>query len=196
MNHKTYFLIFYLIKCILLIEYNSFTNQCGPNKDLEKSISKKEDCTNSKDDSGQLCCFLEGEQDLVYKSCCILIPENTTKNRVAVIKNMTEVATKLKIDCGGVKNFTSDCGKKKENPSSVKDCKEFESEQCCFVKIKSNDFEGTACRKFNDMTRTKIGQSVIAAKTIGATLEISCYSEKFFDINNFLLIIYILLLLL
>ena len=193
MNHKTYFLLFYLIKYIQTI-YDSFMNECGPynNTENESIIPTRNNCINeSANAHNKTCCFLEGEKDLKYRTACVLI-NDTQEERISLLKEMKEVATKLKIDCGNEKNLTSDCGPK--DPSSVRECEFDKSKQCCFVKIKSEDFNGSACKRFKNMTRTKIGQTVIAAKTVGATLEIACYCRKFFDINYFLLIIYILFL--
>lgn len=180
---------FYLRKFFLFIYFlttisskrDSFKNECGPYNGIEDTVlmPKLSDCT--KDTTtprgeNQKCCIVEGEKDLISRSSCILIEDIQTA-RIQVIEDLSEIATKLKVDCGTSKEFKSDCGQ--DSPSSEDDCKSDDGEgKCCFIKIESSQFTGNACRKFKDININTIGEAVVAAKTVGATLEVKCNYTK------------------
>ena len=189
-----------LIKLLLLLinffhfiksAHNSFKNECGPYKGLEDSflMPKKEDClSDSSPTSPNKCCYVEGEKNLIKRTACVVI-ENDSEERIKLIQDLSEIATKIKVDCGQQKVFESDCGinGKKEKEDCFGD---HDNDKCCFVKISSPQFKGQGCKKFSDISLNDIGEAVVAAKTVDAELEVECGS--FF--LNMSLIAYILIL--
>ena len=151
----------------------SFKNDCGPFQGLENPIlmPKKEDCINS----GSTCCYVEGEKNLIKRTACITI-DSGSDARIKYIQDLSEIATKIKVDCGQQKVFESDCG---INPQKNKDdCFADKSNgKCCFIKINSPQFEGQGCRRFASITLNDIGEAVVAAKTVDADLEVECISN-------------------
>ena len=99
---------------------------------------------------------------------------------------MSEVATKLKVNCISEKKFSSDYGS--ISPNSVNDCEDSSIEEyCCYVKIESKQFNGSACRKFDEINNNIIGEAVVAAKTVDAKLDVKCTKGSFIKNNVFLL---------
>ena len=159
---------------ILIKSHDSFKNECGPYSGLDDEVimPKREDCIDPTDTSTTKCCFLEGEKDLIKRTACVLIIDNPD-SRIELIQELSEIATKLKVDCGSTKSFTSDCGS--SNPSSEKDCSGGSSgKKCCFVKITSPQFTGQACKEFESIDINTIGEAVVAAKTVNAELDVKC----------------------
>lgn len=177
------FLKFVLLVCLIIFtsqKRDSFKNECGPHNGVEDvvKIQKLEDCIGDSQtprEDGLKCCLVEGEKDLVARSSCVLIKDDE-KSRIELIEELSEIATKLRVDCGQPKKFKSECGKDKNaEPSSQEDCQNgSDSEKCCFIKIDSPQFKGSACRIFKDININTIGEAVVAAKTVGATLEVKC----------------------
>ena len=103
-----YIKIFLLLYFLELIKsaHDSFKNECGPYVGLEDEVimPKKEDCINSPASGNQKCCFLEGEKDLLRRTACVLIEDNSEK-RIELIQELSEIATKLKVDCNSKKKF-------------------------------------------------------------------------------------------
>ena len=154
--------------------HNSFRNECGPYQGLEDDIimPTKEECL--ADTSHSLkCCYVEGEKDLLKRTSCVLINSNSG-DRIELVEELSEIATKVKVDCGVPKEFHSECGNG-DNPDSEKDCSgNSGNRKCCFVKISSPQFNGKACRLFPSIDINTIGEAVVAAKTVGADLEVKC----------------------
>ena len=149
-------------------------------------MPKKEDCL-----SQTGCCYVEGEKNLIHRSACMLV-EGGSDERIKLIQEMNEVATKINVDCGGEKNFVSDCGigEKKEKDDCIADTSD--NYKCCFITIDSPQFVGQACKKFDSIDLNDIGEAVVAAKTINAKLEVFC-NYWFLNINISILISTILL---
>ena len=191
-----------LIKLIFIItnffhfiksSHNSFKNECGPYKGLEDTVlmPKKEDCLNANTDASatQKCCYVEGEKNLLKITACVLL-EDDSEERIKLIQDLGEIATKLNVDCGQEKKFESDCGvgEKKEKSDCFDDPDS--DGKCCFIKISSPQFEGQGCKKFDSISLNDIGEAVVAAKTIDAELEVECES-CFLNINVMILILFI-----
>ena len=184
-------IVFHMIVFNLInSKYDSFKNECGPftGLDDETIMPQKKDCFDSPKTNDLQCCYVEGEKDLSIRRSCILI-ENTSEKRIEVIEELSEIATKVKVDCNTPKEFESNCGTSTD-PNSEKDCSNgYEGDKkCCFVKITSEQFTGKGCREFDSININTIGEAVVAAKTVGAELEVKC--------NSFLLRINIVILLL
>ena len=191
-----YIKIFLLLYFLELIKsaHDSFKNECGPYVGLEDEVimPKKEDCINDNTNYGnQKCCFLEGEKDLLRRTACVLIEDNSEK-RIELIQELSEIATKLKVDCNSKKKFESDCSTSTD-PSSEKDCSDGSSgdEKCCFVKITSPQFNGKACRKFKSIDINVIGEAVVAAKTVNAELDVKC-NFVLLNLNYYFLVLFLL----
>ena len=162
-------------------ERNSFINECGPYEsqetDLNPSIS---DCINSNEklneENVKKCCYVEGYYNLQTRTTCVNVI-NSTEGRISMIEEFSSFSTGIKIECGQQKIFKSDCGN--DNPEETSDCSKYKTDDysCCFISIKSNQFTGNACRKFNHIDQNDIGEAVLAAKTIGASLIVDCYSH-------------------
>ena len=195
-----------IIKLILFLSYfenlvksshNSFKNECGPYTGLEDEVimPKKEECFNSPGSGNLKCCYLEGEKDLLKRSSCVLI-EDLSEKRIELIEELSEIATKLKVDCNSTKNFESDCANDGiAEPKSLNDCsKPSGNQKCCFIRINSPQFSGNACRLFESIDINTIGEAVVAAKTVNAELEVHC---KFFflSLKNTILLLFLLYLL-
>ena len=189
-----------LIKIIFLIyffkfiksKYDSFRNECGPYNGLENDVimPTKEECFSSSSATGPKCCFVEGEKDLSKRSACILI-DDSTENRIEAIEKLSEIATGVNVDCNTNKQFLSDCGENNV-PNSEKDCSDNSlgnGEKCCFVKITSKQFNGKGCKKFKNIDFNTIGEAVVAAKTVGAELEVKCFS--FLLRNNYFILLFL-----
>ena len=181
---------------ILIKSHDSFKNECGPYSGLDDEVimPKREDCIDPTDTSttNPKCCFLEGEKDLIKRTACVLIIDNP-ESRIELIQELSEIATKLKVDCGSTKSFTSDCGS--PNPSSEKDCSGGSSgKKCCFVKITSPQFTGQACKEFESIDINTIGEAVVAAKTVNAELDVKCNYINL-NINYYLFALFLLYLL-
>ena len=176
---------------IIQSSHYSFKNDCGPYKGLEDDVimPTKEDCFNANGEDDKKCCFVEGEKDLRGRTVCLLI-ENTSEKRIEVIEELSQIATKLKVDCNTPKSFEQDCGSSTD-PSSAKDCKDGSSgdEKCCFVKINSEQFTGKGCKKFQSIDINTIGEAVRAAKTVGAELEVKCHNT-FIKLKYFIAILF------
>ena len=173
--------IFIFINFFHLINtaHNSFKNECGPYKGLDDTIlmPKKEDCLkeNTDESSTEKCCYVEGEQNLIKRTACVLL-EDETEERIKIIQDLNEIATKLNVDCGKEKKFESDCGINEQKEKS--DCfgDPDINGKCCFIKISSPHFEGQGCKKFESISLNDIGEAVVAAQTIDAELEVECGS--------------------
>ena len=188
-----------LIQIILSLNYllliksthNSFKNECGPYQGLDNSIlmPKKEECLNAASGSSEKCCYVEGEKNLLKRTACILI-ENTSEERIKLIQDLSEIATKLNVDCGDEKKFESDCGvgDKKEKDDCFND--HDSGGKCCFVKINSPQFEGQGCKLFDSIDLNDIGEAVVAAKTVDADLEVKCF-DYFLNMNIRILALFI-----
>ena len=178
---------FHLIKSI----HNSFKNECGPYQGLDDTIlmPTKEDCISTEVTSSQKCCYVEGEQNLIKRKACVLIEDNA-EERIKLIQELGEIATKINVNCGQEKKFVSDCGinEKAEKGDCYAD-KDTEG-KCCFIKISSPQFEGQGCKKFDSISLNDIGEAVVAAKTINAELEVECNSI-FLNINFSILVLFI-----
>lgn len=179
-NHSLKFLIFLFLIIFTSQKHDSFVNECGLYNGIEDPVLMPtlNDCIKDKDETprggNQKCCLVEGEKDLYQRSACVLVVDEE-ESRIKLIEEMSEIATKLRVDCGSEKVFKSDCGV--DNPSSQGDCKldyNSETDKCCFIKIDSPQFSGYACRKFTNININTIGEAVVAAKTVGATLEVLC----------------------
>ena len=137
-------------------------------------MPKKSDCI----DPDNNCCYVEGEKNLITRTACVTITGGTgdPEARIKYIQDLSEIATKIKVDCGQPKKFDSDCG---INPKKNKDdCFADKSNgKCCFIKINSPQFEGQGCRKFKSISLNDIGEAVVAAKTVDADLEVECKSN-------------------
>ena len=166
---------FHLIKS----SHASFKNDCGPFNGLESSIlmPKKSNCI----DPDNNCCYVEGEKNLIKRTACVTITGGSggsggSEARIKYIQDLSEIATKINVDCGQPKEFVSDCG---INPNKNKDdCFADKSNgKCCFIKINSPQFEGQGCRKFKSISLNDIGEAVVAAKTVDADLEVECKSN-------------------
>ena len=186
--------LFSLLLITIKTAHDSFRNECGPYTGLDDTIMMPtyEDCISdtSITDTTKKCCFLQGEKDLITRSACVII-EDSSETRIELIQEMSEVATKLKVECVTPKTFTSDCGSSK--PGSVDDCEDSSVENyCCYVKIQSKQFNGSACRKFDEINNNIIGEAVVAAKTVGAKLEVKCTKGSYIRNNVFVLILYLL----
>ena len=168
--------------------HKSFMNECGPYEGLDSDVinPKKEDCFNYPGKGSSKCCFVEGEKDLLRRTSCVLI-EDTSEERIELIMDLSEIATKLKVDCNSTKEFNSDCGNSND-PNSIEDCSDSGEGQCCFVKITSEQFTGKACRRFESIDINKIGEAVVAAKTVDAELEVKC-NNNLLSINFFILLL-------
>ena len=160
---------FHLIKS----SHASFKNDCGPFIGSESSIlmPKKSDCI----DPDNNCCYVEGEKNLIKRTACVTITGGS-EARIKYIQDLSEIATKINVDCGQQKVFVSDCGiNTKKNKD---DCFADKSNgKCCFIKINSPQFEGQGCRKFKSISLNDIGEAVVAAKTVDADLEVECKSN-------------------
>ena len=160
---------FHLIKS----SHASFKNDCGPFIGSESSIlmPKKSDCI----DPDNNCCYVEGEKNLITRTACVTITGGP-EERIKYIQDLSEIATKINVDCGQLKEFDSDCGiNSKKNKD---DCFADKSNgKCCFIKINSPQFEGQGCRKFKSISLNDIGEAVVAAKTVDADLEVECKSN-------------------
>ena len=170
---------FHLIKSA----HVSFKNECGPFAGLEDSIlmPKKEDCIDPTSTDSQKCCYVEGEKNLIKRTACVLI-EDSSEERIKYIQDLSEIATKINVDCGQTKQFESDCGinNKKDKDECFADSDS--NSKCCFIKINSPQFEGQGCKKFNSISLNDIGEAVVAAKTVDAELEVEC--KSYFLIKN------------
>ena len=159
----------------------SFKNDCGPFNGLEDPIlmPKKEDCINA----GSGCCYVEGEKNLIRRTACVTIG-GTSKDRIKYIEDLSEIATKINVDCRQQKQFESDCGK--NTKTNKDDCfaDKTSGGKCCFIKIDSPQFKGQGCRKFDSISLNDIGEAVVAAKTVDAELEVECKSN--FLNNNYI----------
>ena len=191
---KTMILSYLLI--LIKSSHNSFKNECGPYTGLDDEVimPKKEDCTGdtTTPTSGTKCCFLEGEKDLIRRTACVII-EDTSDSRIELIQDLSEIATKLNVDCGNTKSFESNCGI--DNPSSEKDCSGgSSSKKCCFVKITSPQFTGQACREFENIDINTIGEAVVAAKTVNAELDVKC-NYIHLNMNYYIFVLFLLYLL-
>ena len=189
-------ILFSYLLILIKSPHNSFKNECGPYIGLEDEVimPKKEDCIDPSNTNTNTpkCCFLEGEKDLIKRTACVSIIDNHD-SRIELIQELSEIATKLKVDCGSPKTFTSDCGS--PNPSSEKDCPEGSSgKRCCFVKISSPQFTGQACRQFDSIDINTIGEAVVAAKTVNAELDVKCNYINL-NMNYYLFILFLLYLL-
>ena len=182
---KIKFVLMMFLYNLIKSSHDSSKNECGPFQGLESEIinPKKEECFTDTTciPTGQKCCFVEGEKDLLRRTACIII-EDTQEKRIEVIEELSEIATKLRVDCNSKKEFQSDCGS--QNPDSAKDCSD-DDKKCCFVKITSEQFNGKACRKFKSIDINTIGEAVVAAKTVGAELEVKC-NLYLLNINYFM----------
>ena len=49
------------------------------------------------------------EKNLIKRTACVVI-ENDSEERIKLIQDLSEIATKIKVDCGQQKVFESDCG--------------------------------------------------------------------------------------
>ena len=160
---------FHLIKS----SHASFKNDCGPFIGSENSIlmPKKSDCI----DPDNNCCYVEGEKNLITRTACVTITGGP-EERIKYIQDLSEIATKIKVDCGQTKQFKSDCGINTQKNKD--DCFADKSNgKCCFIKINSPQFEGQGCRKFKSISLNDIGEAVVAAKTVDADLEVECKSN-------------------
>ena len=181
-------LLFYFLLTTINTAHDSFKNECGPYTGLDDTVMMPtyEECISdtAQDSTGKKCCFLQGEKDLISRTACVLI-EDESSSRIDLITEMSEVATKLKVDCISQKTFTSDCGS--SSPNNMDDCKDSSiDEYCCYVKIESKQFNGSACRKFDEINNNIIGEAVVAAKTIDAKLEVKCTKGSFIRKNVFI----------
>ena len=181
--------------CIIISSHDSFKNECGPYQGLEDTIlmPKKEDCLNVAPTPPETCCYVEGEKNLITRRACVLIEDNE-EERIQLIQDLSEIATKLNVDCGQEKKLESDCGinEKKEKNDCFKDTDNHG--KCCFIKIKSPRFEGQGCKKFDSISLNTIGEAVVAARTVDAELEVECIN-CFLKTNLYFLLIFFVILL-
>ena len=68
-------------------------------------MPKKSDCIGS----GSYCCYVEGEKNLITRTACVTITGDS-EARIKYIQDLSEIATKINVDCGQPKEFDSDCG--------------------------------------------------------------------------------------
>jgi len=188
----------YIINFILIFSttttHNSFTSDCGTYSGQlwEKNIvePKQEDCydiNNIDQTSSSFCCLVSGIENLNEKTACFNLENNPTV-RIKTIKEMEEIATKIKIDCGIKKSFTNDCGEANADNANQCNLNQGQTGQCCLITIESNDFNGKFCKHFNNkLDINTIGDAVVAAKTVGAKLEVNC-NIKMINANLFVLL--------
>ena len=111
-------------------------------------MPQKEDCFGDTFLGGtSKCCYIEGEKNLSRKTSCVLIEDNPEK-KMELINELSQIATKLKVECYAPKKYISDCSLSNE-PLNEKDCLIYslEDDNCCFVKISSPQFSGNICKK-------------------------------------------------
>ena len=185
-------LIFTILLSQIIISsstHDSFSNECGPYSGEVEDNPSSTDCIGQSTGSTTTCCYVEGEKDLVKKTACIAIT-NTQEERINAIKELNTIATGVKIDCGTQKTFPSDCGV--DNPTSKENCNHdvlSDGYHCCFISIKSDQYTGNGCKKYKNLDINTIGEAVVAAKTVGAVLEVDCLGKW---INHFIYSIFIL----
>ena len=189
---KITFVLIILFYDFIKSTHDSFKNECGPYQGLDSEVinPKKEECFGDNTPTNpEKCCFVEGEKDLLRRTSCVVI-EDTSEKRIELIEELSEIATKLRVDCNSKKEFKSECGNS-QNPESAKDCSDGGEGKCCFVRITSEQFSGKACRKFQSIDINTIGEAVVAAKTVGAELEVLC-DFHFLNINYFVFSLFLL----
>ena len=181
----------------IIEERNSFINECGPYASQETDINPSiTDCINSNEklneENVKKCCYVEGYMNLQTRTTCVNVI-NSTEGRIDMIEEFSSFSTGVKVECGQQKIFKSDCGN--DNPEETSNCSKYKTGDysCCFISIKSNQFTGTACRKYNNIDQNDIGEAVLAAKTIGASLIVDCYSQYLIFSKVFFLIFFIVL---
>lgn len=195
LNHLLLIIIF---AKMVITEHTGFINECGKyqGEELTSNFPTKEDCLGYPvTNSSTTCCYVTGNQNLTDKSACFEIID-TEKERIKFIQEAENFATKIKVNCGSKRELKSDCSFKTDSPKNKDDCKDNSlpsGYKCCYVKIKSDDFNGEACRKFEDIDSEKIGEAVVAAKTIDVDLTVKCNATLFNSYNVFKFLIYICL---
>ena len=183
--------ILILLYQIILITsaHDSFSNECGPYTGEVEDNPTSTQCIGQSTGSTTTCCYIEGEKDLAIKTACIAIT-NTQEERIKAVKELNSIATGVKIDCGSTKTFPSDCGV--NNPTSKENCNNDHLDDgydCCFISIKSEQYTGNGCKKYKSLDINTIGEAVVAAKTVGAELQVDCFGKW---INCFVYSVFIL----
>ena len=171
---------------------STYKNECGPYKNEETSENPTlEECLEDSPSTGKVkCCLVTGYINLTTRTTCVNVT-NTTDGRIDIIKEFNEFSTGIKVNCGQKPEFKSDCGP--DNPSKRSECSSYDLKgeyDCCYVKIKSKQFTGDACRKFENIDQNDIAEAVSAAKTVGASFEVDCFDFSFLKVNFGLLIVF------
>ena len=173
--------------------HTSYKNECGVYKGNETENNPTlEECLSDEMNKEKLeldsekCCLITGYINLTTRTTCVKVL-NTTEGRISVLEEFNSFSTGIKVNCGNHPEFKSDCGP--DHPNERKDC--FDSDvdgyDCCFVRIKSKQFTGDACRKYKNIDQNAIAEAVSAAKTVGAFFEVDCHS--FYLFNHYLFIL-------
>ena len=175
----------YIFICFTLItqflcEIEDFVSDCmSPGTDSMPLTTNE--CILSGVVTGSLnrCCFATGQVLLDTKQICITVNDyQDIEKRVAVINELNQYATAVKLDCGVPRVLPQTCSLDHPEPTSASECTEAETgndeTDCCYVSIKSEDYNGTSCIEFPHLDINTIGEAVVAAKTINATLVVNC----------------------
>lgn len=189
-NIKT--LIIICVSLITLIQSEiEFESDCGISSPLEAS-----DCLSYGGD----CCFSKGNVLLQTKKICInVVNKDDQESRTEMIKELSQQATGVTLDCGVEKEFSNTCNIDNPEPKEASDCTSFDTGEedvhCCFVKIKSSSYKGTSCKQYTNLDINTIGEAVVAAKTIGVVFEVDCISNYIRTALNTILITFLVTLL-
>ena len=193
---KIYIILLFLNIPLAFSTHDSFSNECGSYSGEVDENPTSDECigqSTGSSDTSIKCCYIEGEKDLEIKTACILVTD-TQEKRIEAILEMSTIATGVKIDCGSTKEFPTDCGS--SSPTSVSDCTQDTSTNgydCCFIKIESEQYTGTGCKKYKNIDINTIGEAVVAAKTVGATLTVDCFGFYYKGIYSLILFSFLIL---
>jgi len=181
MNVHKLIIIFFKFLNLVMCEHNSFMNECGPylgHLPDKENMPNLNDCIKSTNNAlTEKCCFVQAQKGYENITTCILI-EDTSENRIELIEELSEIGTKIKVNCGSEKLLVSDCGT--ENPNSPGDCISDSSgdEKCCYIKISSDEYSGVSCKKFKNQDLKNIEEVDSAAKSVDTKLQIQCSSSN------------------
>lgn len=183
----TIFIMLYIVSTVLSKDdiRKHFESECGPDNPMTLY-----DCKPYSNDNFR-CCFARGQEVLQSQSICVKVFDyENAQSRIDKVKELSTIATGVYLDCGNTKQFKSTCGV--ESPSSITQCTKAQTgndnTECCYVKIKSENFNGASCKEFPHMDINTIGEAVDAAKTINVTLEVKC-NATFMKIGYYMILI-------
>ena len=195
-----YISIFFILFTNSFCEIEDFVSDCLPVGTNTMPLTANE-CILSGVVTGTTnrCCFATGQILLQTKQICITVNEyqDITK-RVDIINELNQYATAVKLDCGVPRVLPHTCSYDNPDPESVSQCTDAETgnkdTDCCYVSIKSDAYNGTSCIEFPHLDINTIGEAVVAAKTINATLFVSCDGKYYrSDIFGMIMLMMILL---